>query len=130
MRTCVACHKPDAPWFEPYPCSCSRQADGAEPIPADEHAPDCKCLGHEVVTYPVRIAKSDLTFDGKLPQTWTSKGWVLRQNGMRFYRMKMLCRDCIELEVSAQSRREEYQKLCKAARGESSQSYAQFLASQ
>jgi hypothetical protein len=130
MRTCTACRKEDAPWFEQEPCSCGHQAPNAEPILAIEHDPGCKCISHEVVAYPVRIAKQDLTFDQKLPAHYVRAGWILRQNGQRFYRVKMLCRDCIGLEEGAQARRVEYERACKATLGIESQSYSQMLASQ
>lgn len=87
-------------------------------------------LGHDVVRYPVRIAKSDLTHDGKLGSYFSAKGWTLRQDGQRYYRIKMLCRACIELENVIQSRRQDYEKACRAARGLDNQTYAQMLASQ
>jgi hypothetical protein len=82
------------------------------------------------VRYPVRMAKHELSFDKGLPRKWKQAGWVLKENGERFYRVKPLCRDCIGLEVDAQARRAEYDRLCKAASGGEAQSYAQMLASQ
>lgn len=130
MRNCSNCNKEDRPWFEDAPCSCGAyQEHDDDPSPL-KHDPSCKMLGHEVVRYPVRIAKSDLTHDGKLGSYFTAKGWSLRQDGQRFYRVKMLCRACIELEKGCQARRQDYEKACKAARGLDNQTYAQMLASQ
>lgn len=131
MRLCSSCHKEDKPWFEyDTPCSCgaaSLHEDDPTPL---KHSPECKSLGHEVVLYPVRMAKADLTFDAKLGSYYSQRGWRLKQNGNRWYRVKYLCRACIELENSAQARKAEYEKLCKAARGVDDQTYAQMLASQ
>jgi len=129
MRICGQCSKEDRPYFEPVPCSCGLPLDEDDPSPL-KHAPDCNSVGHEVVLYPVRIDKRDLTFDSKLLPKWTARGWQLMRNGLRFYRVKFMCRQCIVLDESAQERRREYEKACKATRGESAQTYAQMLASQ
>ena len=129
MRTCGQCNKEDRAYFESAPCSCGLPRDDEDPSPL-KHKPDCNGIGHEVVLYPVRIDKRDQTFDGKLLPKWTAKGWRLLQNGPRFYRIKYLCRQCIVLDESAQERRREYDKACRATRGESAQTYAQMLASQ
>jgi hypothetical protein len=52
------------------------------------------------------------------------------QNGMRWYRTKMLCRQCIDKENLAQERRREYERACKTALGVESLTYAQMLAQQ
>jgi hypothetical protein len=131
MRNCSACHKEDKPWFEyDIPCSCGgAELHEDDPSPL-KHKAECKSLAHEVVLYPVRMAKADLTHDGKLGSYYSQRDWKLMQNGNRWYRVKFLCRACIELENSAQSRKAEYEKLCKAARGVDDQTYAQMLASQ
>lgn len=130
MRNCSSCNKEDKPWFEDSPCTCGAyKPHDDDPSPL-KHLPECHSLGHEVVRYPVRIAKSELSNDEKLSSYYRQRGWVLMRDGQRFYRVKMLCRACIELENSAQSRRHEYEKACKAARGVETQTYAQMLASQ
>lgn len=130
MRTCSACHKEDKPWFESHPCSCGAYVvhdDDPNPL---KHRPDCKSLGHEVVEYPVRIPKSDLTFDGKLSSYYAERGWALMRNGERYYRVKMLCRGCIVKETEALARKTDYEKACKAAQGIETLSYAQMIAGQ
>lgn len=129
MRECRQCSKEDAPWFEPAPCSCGLPLDEDDPSPL-KHAADCNGIGHEVVLYPVRIDKREMTYDQKLLPKWTAKGWRLMQNGIRYYRVKYLCRQCIVAEDGAQERRREYEKACKATAGGEAISYAQMLASQ
>lgn len=129
MRICGQCNKPDAPWFEPQPCSCGLAPDDDDPSPL-MHAPDCNGIGHEVVLYPVRIGKAEMTFDQKLLPKWTERGWQLLRNGIRFYRVQYLCRQCIVAEDIAQERRREYEKMCRETRGLDGRSYAQMLASQ
>ena len=129
MRNCSACHAEDRPWFEDAPCSCGipEGPDAGNPY---KHSPDCKSLSHEVVRYPIRMEIKDLNFDKTLSRYYVQRGWELLQNGMRYYRVKMLCRKCIGLEVSAQERKREYEKACKAARGDQTETYAQMLARQ
>lgn len=133
MRNCADCGKEDAPWFEREPCSCgtaTKHEDDPSPL---KHAPDCNGIGHEVVEYPLRMARADLVFEGTtlaLSNYWRGRGWILIQNGLRWYRVKMLCRGCIVLEDSAQERRREYEKACKAARGQDDTTYSQMLAQQ
>lgn len=129
MRLCAQCSKEDRPTFDMVPCSCGAPVDTEDPSPL-KHSPECNAVTHEVVLHPVRITKQDLTFDSKLQPKWTVKGWQLWQNGMKFYRVKMLCRACIVLDEGAQERRREYDKACKATRGGDAQTYAQMLASQ
>lgn len=135
MRLCSACGKEDQPWFEQHPCNCGAfKPHDDDPSPL-KHRPDCKCLGHEVVLYPVRIPASDLAFDDKGQASlasayYTQRGWKLKQNGGRYYRTKMLCRDCIGKEEEALGRKREYEKSCRAARGQDDKTYAQMLAQQ
>lgn len=130
MRICTECKKEDRPWFEQAPCSCgAAQLHEEDPSPL-KHKADCKAIGHDVVRYPVRIERRDLTFDGKLPSRYTQRGWALWQSGNKLYRRKLLCRDCVELENGAQERKRDYEKACKAAQGLETMTYAQMLASQ
>lgn len=132
MRTCTACGKADKPWFEQEPCNCGAPVHDSDPSP-DKHAPICHAIGHEVVQYPVRLKVADLVWiegQAHLQPKWERAGWKFLQNGLRYYRVKMLCRDCIGIERDRMERRKDYEKSCKAVRGEDSQSYAQMLASQ
>lgn len=99
-----------------------------------QHRAECRSLGHEVVSYPVRIAKADLWFDSggaaHISAYYVGRGWALRIDGNKFYRVKLLCRSCIGLEVGAQARKREYEKSCRAVRGLDNMTYAQMLASQ
>jgi hypothetical protein len=89
---------------------------------------------HEVVLYPVRMSERDLSInangDKELPAHWKAKGWKLMQNGMRWYRIKHMCRECIGKEELAQSFKRDYQKSCKRAKGQDDQTFAQMLAYQ
>jgi hypothetical protein len=131
MRTCGNCQKQDAPWFAHADCNCPqkdiRYDDDPSPL---KHAPDCNGIGHEVALYPVRMDASLLTWEKKLPASWVARGWALKQNGGRWYRVKMLCRGCIELEETAQERQREYEQKCRETRGIEALSYAQMLANQ
>lgn|SRR5487761_2727435 len=129
MRVCSQCAKEDGPWFDAMPCSCGADK-GEDPANPSAHQPDCHSLGHEVVMYPIRMAPKDLTFDKQLPVYWRGRGWNLMQNGLRWYRVKMLCRECCEAENGAQARRREYELACRDARGVSDLTYAQMLAQQ
>ncbi len=132
MRICSACGKEDAPWFESDPCSCgAAKLHEDDPSPMN-HSHECRCLGHEVVQFPVRITPADLSFnreDLKSPY-YRSRGWKLMKNGLRFYLVKMLCRGCVALENSALERRREYERVCKASRSQDDTTYAQMLAQQ
>lgn len=135
MRNCAACKKADAPWFERAPCSCgaAKLAEEFDDPSPGRHLEDCDAIGHEVVLYPVRIAKTELVFNGAvhvLGSYYAARGWVLMQNGPRYYRTKMLCRGCIDLEDLAQERKLDYEKACRLARGLDDQTYAQMLAQQ
>lgn len=130
MRNCSVCNAEDKPWFEETPCSCGVfKPHDDDPSPL-KHDPVCRSLGHEVVMYPVRIAVADLTHDKKLGSYYSARGWNLKQNGQRWYRVKMLCRACIEAENGAQARRADYEKACKEARGIGNSTYAQMIALQ
>lgn len=133
MRACAQCGKADAPWFEPEPCSCGAAQAHEENPSVEAHAADCNAVGHVVVLYPVRMARSELQFNGAemvLGAYWRQLGWVLKRNGERWYRVKMLCRGCIEAHDDAQQRRRDYEKACRRARGVEDTTYAQMLAAQ
>lgn len=80
--------------------------------------------------YPVRITKDELTYDGKLRPLWIARGWSLLKNGPKFYRTKMLCRECIAEQETTQAMRRDYQKACRAIQGKDDLTYAQILAQQ
>lgn len=130
MRLCSNCRKEDKPWFEDEPCSCGgAQLHEDDPSPL-KHDASCRSLGHEVVLYPIRMPLNEFTYVAGEPvinKEWIRKGWALMRNGQRYYRVKMLCRGCIEVENGIQARRSEYEKACKAARGLDTSTYAQML---
>jgi hypothetical protein len=130
MRSCCACSSEDRPWFDEAPCSCGAYIEHDDDPSPLKHDASCKSLGHEVVMYPVRVARADLTHDLKLGSYYAQRGWKLMQNGQRWYRCKMLCRPCIEIENGAQARRQEYERACKEARGIDNASYSQMIAQQ
>lgn len=133
MRSCAQCGKADAPWFEAEPCSCGVAAAHEENPDVAAHAADCNAVGHLVVLYPVRMARAELLFDGAemaLSSYWVQRGWTLKQNGQRWYRVKLLCRGCIVAHEDALERRRDYEKACRRARGTDDTSYAQMLAAQ
>lgn len=98
------------------------------------HAPHCVALVHEVVLYPVRMGRNDLSVaksgERELPSHYLVAGWKLMQNGMRWYRIKHLCRDCIGKEEQSQMFRRDYIKACKTAKGQDDQTFSQMLAYQ
>lgn len=99
-----------------------------------QHAPQCLALVHNVALYPVRIAPHDLAIgksgDKELPAQFVRSGWKLMQNGMRWYRIKHLCRDCIGKEEQALAFKRDYLNACKKAKGQDDQTFAQMLAYQ
>ena len=123
MRVCGNCRKDDRPiltWDKE--CEC-----GVEPDPT-KHAANCKALMHSVIIHLVRIPKTDLTTGGDLSTYHKAQGWILRRDGERYYKGKMLCYDCIELQHATEQRQAEYKKACREALGLSDQTYAQMLA--
>jgi hypothetical protein len=83
-----------------------------------------------VISYLVRVALDELTFDRDLPAHFRAAGWVLKVNGLRYYRVKVLCRQCMLAEQDAQERKRDYDKACAVARGQDTETYAQMLAAQ
>ena len=129
MRICQQCHCEDRPWIEEGECSCGLNKTERAGDPT-AHQADCRCLGHEVVQYPVRMARNELAFDDKLPRYYAQQGWVLMKHGGCFYRVKILCRDCVGKEELALAHRRDYERVCKEARGLETKTYAQMLAQQ
>lgn len=133
-RVCKQCKREDEPFWEQTPCSCGAPLDAHTEPKFGDHRPECKSIGHEVVRYPIRIDPRELWTDHagikRLSAYYTGRGWTLVQNGNMWFRVMMLCRDCIGKEADAQARKREYQKLCKRAAGLESMTYAQMLASQ
>lgn len=126
MRRCAGCNKEDRPQVEnPGECTCGMHSP--DPL---SHDVNCWAIGHEVVQYPVRMMVSELTFDRELPPRFLQKGWKLLQNGSRYYRVKLLCHACVESEVSARQRKEDYVRACRRAKGLDTMTYAQMLAMQ
>lgn len=134
MRLCAQCGAEDKPWYVDAACTCGSERRDAELPPAERHAPNCRCVEHEVVQFPVRMARQDLSFgaDGKPQLSMRHKrdGWTLLQDGPKFYRVKLLCRNCIGKQEEIAARQREYKQCCKAAQGVETKSYAQMLASQ
>lgn len=130
MRTCSSCRLEDRPHLDhTEPCSCS--AGSSEPT---HHGPDCRAIVHEVLVYPRQMDLRELGHDAAgtlvLPPQWSSKGWKLIQNGQRWFRIRILCRSCIVKEEDSAAFKRDYQKACKAARGQDDQTYSQMLAQQ
>lgn len=130
MRACEQCHVGDRPHLDmAEPCTCG----SASPEPT-HHTASCIALVHEVVLYPVRMGPYDLAIsesgEKELPAYWLQRGWKLMQNGMRWYRIKFLCRDCIGKEEDSQAFKRDYLKACKKAKGQDDQTFAQMLAYQ
>lgn len=133
MRLCTMCGKPDTPYWEAYPCTCGAPAHDDDPSPL-KHRPDCKAIGHSVISFPVRIPERELGHDAagnkQLPQKYAREGWKVQQRGFKWYRVKVMCRDCVAEYEQRMARKRDYEASCKRARGEETQTYAQFLASQ
>lgn len=132
MRNCSACGSPDRLWFEDAECSCGASTQAENPGDPTQHVEGCHSLGHWVSLFPVRLKVEDVDREKRELKSRAHKaqGWKLYQNGLKFYRVKMLCRDCGGKETQAQARRAEYEKLCRVARGQDSTTYAQMLARQ
>jgi hypothetical protein len=124
MRECSTCHVLDRPQIDQeVACRC-----GAVERESEDHDPKCPRLVHEVRRYIVRVNPKELTPDKKLSSYFV--GWEKIEDGGRIYRFKYLCRQCIRNQEDALSRKQDYQKACKAARGVTDQTYAQMLAAQ
>lgn len=90
-------------------------------------------MTHEVVLYYKLVQQADLVRtelkpEGQLPQSQLRAGWKLVRDGRDQFRVKMLCRDCIGVEVQREASRREYQAKCKALLGGANKSYSQMLA--
>lgn len=126
MRGCSKCHKADRAEVDTdSECKCGACAAGHE-----NHDPKCPRLVHEVRRYLVRVAPKELTPAGEISSYFKEQGWQMLKDGNRVYRFIMLCRQCIREQEDALSRKQDYLKACKSAKGISELTYAQMLASQ
>jgi hypothetical protein len=85
-----------------------------------------------VVLYYKLLRQADLIRteahpEGQLPQAKVRAGWKLVRDGRDQFRVKMLCRDCISLEVQREESKREYEKKCAALLGKTDQTYSQML---
>jgi hypothetical protein len=126
MRNCSKCRKADRAEVDPESeCKCGAVSKGHE-----DHHELCPRLIHEVRPYYVRVNPKELTPSGKLSTYYSNQGWELKQDGGRYYRSIEMCRQCIRDHEDALSRKQDYLKACKTAKGLDERTYAQMLASQ
>jgi hypothetical protein len=132
LRNCTQCHKPDAPRLE-FDASCKGKCDPRATEDPATHSDDCPRISHEVVLYyklvkQVDLVRTEVSPEGQLPRSLLLAGWKLVRDGRDQFRVKMLCRDCIGLEVQKDASRKEYQAKCAALLGQTNKSYSQMLA--
>lgn len=132
MRICEACSKPDSCVvdFETKckPNLCRPDADER----AETHHDACPKLTHEVrlLFRPAKLINTPKHPEGQLEPKWIAEGWKIRRDGKDVFRVKMLCRACIQSVYEREERRKEYLQACKKARGEDDRTYSQLLALQ
>ena len=130
MRCCARCSVSDRPLIlRDQDCTCGAGIGAAD---AEHVERGCRRVSHWVAEFPKEIARSQLVrdqdahFGFKLPAQY--RGWELREYRGRMYRVKALCRDCIELESEIDARQKEYKSQCAKARGERTMTYSNLLA--
>lgn len=132
MRNCVGCGKPDQCVVDYEtkckPNLCSPTADER----AETHHDNCPKLTHEVklLYRATRLINTPQHPEGQLEPKWIAQGWQLKRDGKDVFRVKMLCRACIQDVYERESRQKEYEKACKKARGIDDRTYSQMLAEQ
>jgi hypothetical protein len=92
----------------------------------------CNKVMHSVrpLVEPVRLISTPRHPEGQLPTKWLNEGWKLHIDGKNTFRVKMLCRNCIDKEALRESIQRDYQKACKAARGQDDRTYGQLMIQQ
>jgi hypothetical protein len=126
MRACRKCSAPDRAEIDPgLECKCGAVARGDE-----EHHPECPRLIHEVARYFVQIKARDLTPKRELSTYYRAQGWQLMEDGGRFFRWMLMCRQCFRDYEQVLAQQRDYQRACKLAKGMDDMSYSQMLARQ
>lgn len=132
MRNCQGCGKADSCVVDYEtkckPSLCPPDADER----AETHHDQCPKLTHEVkLLYRAgKLIHTPKHPEGQLEHKWLADGWTTKRDGRDIYRTKMLCRSCIQAVYETESRRKEYEKACKKARGEDDRTYSQLLSQQ
>lgn len=133
MRTCSNCKVADQPVMD-FSRDCSSQCDPQirDVGEAELHHVACNKVLHEVRPYfqPVTLQVTPKHPEGELPYRWQREGWKLRKDGTSLFRWKMLCRNCIDKEALREALQRDYQKACKAARGQDDRTYGQLMIQQ
>lgn len=130
MRACETCNKPDSCIVDyETPCNpklCPPNADER----AESHHDQCPKLTHEVrpLYRAAKLINTPRHPEGELEPKW--RGWKIIKDGKDIFRMKMLCRSCIQNVYATEERQKDYAKACKKALGQDDQTYSQLLAMQ
>lgn len=139
MRVCQSCNTPDIPVLE-FDGDCRGKCDKRADERIETHEPACPAISHKVIAYPRKLLKDDLVYDvirdaegspksvaRDMAPKWKRSGWQLKIDGPNYLRWKMLCRDCIEIEVQRSRNHSDYLKACEALRPSRPQSYFDLL---
>jgi len=130
MRFCESCSKPDACVVDyETPCNpklCPPTADER----AETHHDGCPKLTHEVrpLYRPAKLIHTPRNPEGELERRYA--GWKIKRDGKDVFRVRMLCRACIQAVYLQEERHKDYVKACKKAAGKDDQTYSQMLAMQ
>jgi hypothetical protein len=132
MRICEGCRKPDSCIVDYEtkckPNLCHPTADER----AETHHDNCPKLTHEVrpLYRATRLIHTPKHPDGQLEPKWIAEGWRMKRDGKDVFRVKMLCRACIQAVYEREERHKEYVKACKKAAGHDDRTYSQLLVMQ
>lgn len=133
MRQCSSCKVADQPVMD-FSRDCAKDCDPAirNDGDAELHHFACNKVLHEVRPYfqPVKLVSTPRHPEGELPQKWQRDGWKVRKDGSNVFRWKMLCRNCIDQEALREAIALDYQKACRAARGQGDKTYGQLMIQQ
>lgn len=130
MRLCETCSKPDSCIVDyETPCKpslCPPTADER----AETHHENCPKLTHEVrpLYRATKLIHTPRHPEGELEHRWRT--WKIVKDGKDIFRVKLLCRQCIQNVYATEERQKDYLKACKKAAGIDDQTYSQLLAMQ
>jgi hypothetical protein len=133
MRQCSNCRVADQAVMD-FGRECSEKCNPAirESGNPDDHSASCNKVLHEVrpLHEPVILVNTPKSPAGELPIKWKREGWRLLRDGRNTFRVKMLCRECIDKEAMRELVHKDYVKACKAARGQDDRTYGQLMVQQ
>jgi hypothetical protein len=134
MRLCKSCKKPDSPRLD-FDASCKGKCDPRATEDPATHDDACPRMTHEVVLYhkllkPIDLVRTEAAPEGELRHKDVVAGWTLRRDGRDTFKIKLLCRGCIAVDVERDTNHKAYLKQCAALLGKEDKSYSEMLAAQ